>query len=1477
MKLLKLFHSYFSITLILFLSTGTAAYTQLKADFIPDKQGGCSPLVVSFANTTTGASANATYEWDFGNSNSSVIKNPSASFYIENAYTVILTVKDGQNTSIQTKTITVYKRPSVDFTVSAEKGCLPFMASFNNTSVAGDGSIAYSYWDFGDGSTQQSNSLLTNHIYSFQQTASITLTVANSYGCTNTITKKDFVKVLPSISANFSAEKTIYCQVTDEVKFTNNSTGPGTLSYEWDFGDGSTSTIKTPSHIYNKKGTYTVKLTLKSSEGCTDVLTRTSYLNIADFNSDFETQPVLCANTTVTFANKSTPVPDNSVWSIDGTDFYSNYGNGSAYLLAYTTGIHTIQLINNFGGCRQTVSKQVDIKPAFDVRGFVADMQSICGSPVKVNFKDTTTGAVKWKWDFGDGAVSADKEPIHTYTRDDLFTVTLTAFNAAGCSQTVNKAVYISKPLVGIFPTDAAGDISCGTITKSFMARSTEVITNYKWDFGDGAVSADKEPTHTYTAPGSYTVKLSYTITNGCTGVAVYDNPIAVRKKIVADFTGPKSVCGNKPVTFNSTSTGDIATITWDYGDNSPGYGFYNTHKFTAEGDYTIKMIATNFGCADTVEKKGYIHVSPPFTTIAGVSNTCDGNRSTVTFSDGSEQAQTYKWDFGDGSNTSYTASTPTITHSYAKSGRYKVVLTTTNAGCTVKDSVTAYVLLKQQPLLSSTSSIACVNSGFPIKVSNLERPQVAYPFDETDIYPPYTYTLQHTDGSSFDGYISGSAASLPWNGTITPLTRGQETIRAIVIDNPFFGCTDTSNTIQLDIKGPVAALKVVSDNVCFKSYAMFQDMSQAGNNVPIVNWAWDFGDGMSVSGTAGNSVGHLYLQPGYYYATLSVTDKDGCTSITNAYQNAVAITGPKAAFTPSGTNVPLNTTVTFSNNTNSYNSNNTQYKWNFGDGVTSSLFSPSHTYPVAGNYTVQLIATNPLSQCSDTVTQVITVRNFNTAFSISASFIGNSGHCAPALASFTNTSSNFTNIIWDFGDGFTLENQNSPSHIYKQPGKYIVTLFVYGFNGLSGTYKDSILISEPAANIKTDITEGCVGTQVTLHSTSHSNTPSYSWDFGNGTVINSSDSFALNKYMSAGTYYPSLIVTDMNGCSASVALNNPISISPAPVIDIIPADPVLCKGKSIQLKANGGVSYIWSPAYGLDNINSSSPVASPGVNTTYSVDATDAKGCVGNNNVTVVVAQPFTIQSSPDASICAGSSIQLNTKGTDNYKWINETAGLNNTQIANPVASPLSTINYTVVGYDQYQCFTDTAHVKITVNPLPTVEAGQDMEIIIGSEVKLTPSTSSDVIKWDWSPADYLSCRDCSSPVSKPRSPVDYTITVQNQFNCIGKDNIKINTICAGGQIYIPSAFSPNNDGKNDRFVILGNGVRVVKSLRIYNRWGNLVFERRDFYPDDNSSAWDGNYKGLESPAGTYVYIAEMECNANETFTRKGTITLLR
>ena len=310
--------------LILFLLFTLPVAGQLRADFTMNTSGGCSPLIVNFTNRSFGNSASATYLWDFGNGNTSTLSNPEAIYTDVNTYSITLTVKDGGQSSSATHQVSVYQQPTADFSVSSSKICANTPVTFTSLSTPGSGSIQTYYWDFGDGSTQQGPAA-QSHTYTVAQLATPSLTVTNNYGCTASVLKKDLVRILPALTASFTADKKVLCLATDAVQFTNTSSGPGALSYAWDFGDGNSSTQTSPSYSFNKKGIYSVKLTVFSSEGCTAVNQQNTSLNVASYTSDFGfTSHVICEGSSAVFVENGTPVPDNTLWTLDGVPLYNS-------------------------------------------------------------------------------------------------------------------------------------------------------------------------------------------------------------------------------------------------------------------------------------------------------------------------------------------------------------------------------------------------------------------------------------------------------------------------------------------------------------------------------------------------------------------------------------------------------------------------------------------------------------------------------------------------------------------------------------------------------------------------------------------------------------------------------------------------------------------------------------------------------------------------------------------------------------------------------------------------------------------------------------------------------------------------------------------------------------------------------------------------------------------------------------------------
>jgi len=856
------------------------------------------------------------------------------------------------------------------------------------------------------------------------------------------------------------------------------------------------------------------------------------------------------------------------------------------------------------------------------------------------------------------------------------------------------------------------------------------------------------------------------------------------------------------------------------------------------------------------------------FPKINQVRNSCD-IREKVEFTQTSRYAQSLVWDFGDGQTLTTGPNQTTVTHNYAATGKYKVVLTAIKDQCAVRDSVSAYVFLKPSPVLSAPTTQVCANDVFNFTISNL--PFTPYEY----VWVHYLFEkIEYGDGSLFTGYnnsFQGFVNPLPYNGQLSNFNPAKSGLRIIVRES-YFGCLDTTNYIPLVVNGTKAGFKLLNNNVCFKDPVQFQDTSTVSVGNSIVQWEWDFGDGQQLTSATGGIVSHTYANPGNYYVTLKVKDAVGCVVNSSQFSNYVTVNGPKAAFSAPSV-VPFNSVVNFNNFSNEYSYYRATYQWDFGDGGTSTVRSPQYTFTVPGKYTVKLTATDPVTGCSSVATQEITVQLVNAYFNFNTSLIGQTS-CPPVLTNFIVTAFNVDSLSWDFGDGTTAGDLRYASHVYDKPGKYIVTLTARGANGIIYHYLDSVIIKKPTVSVTADAWEGCPGHTVNLTLTG-TDARSYVWDFGDGTTIPSQPATASHTYQKSGSYTPTFLVIDDNGCTMNAGLNNKVTIYPNPQITINPPNASACLGQPLQLTASGAQTYSWSPATGLDDPLSAQPKASPTQTTTYRIDGVDARGCRNYTDYTLTVRQPFTVQLQPQAEICEGKSAVLQASGAYRYNWINTTTGLNNTQIANPVASPAATTTYTLVGYDAYNCFTDTATVQVIVNPLPTVNAGNDVDVQPADPVQLLATGSSDVVSWKWSPETYLSCTNCASPISKPQSQLTYKVTGTTAKGCEASDEVTIKMQCGETRVRIPNAFSPNYDGKNDRFEV--KGISVIQHMVIYNRWGGKVFERSNFIASDEASCWDGTLNGDPQPVGTYVYYIEMRCPGGDLFVKKGLVTLVR
>lgn len=322
----------------------------------------------------------------------------------------------------------------------------------------------------------------------------------------------DTAEEVPPV-ANFSA--TPLSGVTSlQVTFTDGSTGSPT-SWYWDFGDGTNSTQQNPKHTYSAVGVYMVTLTASNTAG-SKTITKPSYITVtaaqqkptASFNSNVTSG---IASLSVRFNDTSTGAPNAWSW---------NFGDGQTSRVASPThtytkaGTYTVTLtVQNTAGS-STTAKSGYIRVAVPPKPVAAFSGSpISGTmPLTVQFTDTSAKSpASWRWTFGDGQTSTQQNPTHTYSKVGKYTVTLTATNTAG-SNTVTKSGYINvmvPPKAPFAAFSASTTSGKAPLKVTFTDKSTNAPTLWAWNFGDGTSSTVKNPVHTYSKAGRYTVTLT--------------------------------------------------------------------------------------------------------------------------------------------------------------------------------------------------------------------------------------------------------------------------------------------------------------------------------------------------------------------------------------------------------------------------------------------------------------------------------------------------------------------------------------------------------------------------------------------------------------------------------------------------------------------------------------------------------------------------------------------------------------------------------------------------------------------------------------------------------------------------------------------------------------------------------------------------------------------------------------------------------
>jgi gliding motility-associated-like protein len=188
-----------------------------------------------------------------------------------------------------------------------------------------------------------------------------------------------------------------------------------------------------------------------------------------------------------------------------------------------------------------------------------------------------------------------------------------------------------------------------------------------------------------------------------------------------------------------------------------------------------------------------------------------------------------------------------------------------------------------------------------------------------------------------------------------------------------------------------------------------------------------------------------------------------------------------------------------------------------------------------------------------------------------------------------------------------------------------------------------------------------------------------------------------------------------------------------------------------------------------------------------------------------------------------------------------------------------------------------DSSSKTLVVNPIPVITLPANMTKIVGVPLTLPATYSSNVINYVWRPSATLNCSDCPQPIATPKFTTTYNIAVVDSNSCKNSSDVTVFVTCQGADIFVPNTFSPNGDGTNDVLYVRGKGLDRVKSLRVFNRWGQLVFEQHNFPVNSALYGWNGKYKGNKPVPDVYVYQVEVFCENSEIVRFEGNVALIQ
>ncbi|NIG56389.1 PKD domain-containing protein [Chitinophaga sp. Cy-1792] len=1143
-----------------------------------------------------------------------------------------------------------------------------------------------------------------------------------------------------------------------------------------------------------------------SAGGCSNenTVNATVYpLPVAGFTVN---NPLQCLDiNSFVFTNTSTSQTSNPTYSWDFGDGNTSTAVNPTHVYA-ATGIYTVTLTITGGiGCQATTSQTVNVVPP-PVASFVYKEVSPAAFD-QIQFTNTSRSLVgftlSYHWDFGDGNTATDISPLHQYSAQGTYTVTLTATSPTGCAAVFTTVVKIESNVQVNAGMNINNEVQCFSVNNfvftdaSVVGRSGGFITGFYWDFGDGASSTLQNPVHVYGAPGLYTVthavitSFGYTDTIRVT-VEVVENPVLIQEP-------NKTVCAGQPVGDQNyrARSGYALSVSWT--NNHPEIGlpasgtgpipsFIAQNNTTAPIVATITVIATDNGC-NSAPMIYTITVNPvPDVNAVNDQTICAGTSSTpVTFT-GSIPGTVFNWTNNNtaiGLGASGTGSIPAFT-AVATSLSAVVTVTPTAFGCTGTAQQFRFRALPT-PVLTSTSNPDAICSGAPftyIPTSNVAT-------------ATFSWTRAAVPGIS----NPANAGTDSVEETLINTTNAPVTVTYIYqVTSP--GCGVNSATVQVVVKPlPQLSSTTTPPDICNNTVFSYNPTS----NVAGATFTWSRNASTSLSNPAASGSGNpnetlVNISTDLARAIYSFTvNAAGCFNS----QNVVVIVAPSVQLTSSATPPPVCSGAPFS-------------------------------------YSVRTNAPGATTTWTRAAVTGITPATGTGTGNISETL--------------TNTTTNPINVVYTY---------------------------TFTYLGCTSTQNVTVTVS-PAPQINTipPNVEVCAGQTVPpVLLNSRVSGSQFTWTNDNVNIgLGASGEGNIPAFVATDEFGTPIIGTvainavSPGGCTLPAPITYTVTVHPTPSgVITTPGGTSFCAGNSVPLIAKGGDTYQWY-RNGTAIAGATSATYLATTDGVYTVSIYTNFGC----NVIQAGSIQVTSTTKPVAGFtvyptCENMPVmftnQSQVTGTVSYSWtdnIGNTSSALSPMFVYPAGSYSMQLTVTPQNCPILaSSITKTFDVE---TPVPGMRLPQ-VNTTANNPVQLNARNIGAGTTYAWLPVTGLDNATIMTPMATLTADQQYLINMTTTNGCVTTDTMLVR-VRGNDIIFIPNTVTPNGDGKNDKFVIVGLEKYPGSPIYIYNRWGNQVYQNKNY---DNS--WTGD--GLNE--GTYYYILKLRLPSGDTKDYKGWIELLR